>query len=70
MIEVPLPAEVPPQLLVYHFHAVASFNVPELILSVLLLPLQIVSAVVVRVGRVGALHTPNSLAMYFLVVPL
>ena len=51
---VPLPTEVPPQEPLYHCQLEASFKVPEAMLSVVLLPVQIVEAVAERAGNVGS----------------
>ena len=56
IILVPLPTAVPPQEPLYHCQFAASFNVPEAMLSVVLLPVQIVEAVAERDGMVGSVQ--------------
>ena len=53
---VPLPTAVPPQEPLYHCQLVASFNVPEEMLNVVLLPVQIVEAVAESDGIVGSVQ--------------
>ena len=55
-IEVPEPARVPPQLPVYHLHDVALFNVPVLMLSVVLTVPQLTVEEAISVGVVGLVH--------------
>lgn len=56
VIDVPLPADVPPQLTVYHCQLVAPFNEPDVMLMVVLLPEQIVVAVALNTGTEGNAH--------------
>ncbi len=61
-IEVPVPASVPPQLPLYHFHAVALFNVPVLMLSVVFTVPQLVVEDALKTGTVGFVQMGNSFA--------
>lgn len=68
-IEVPVPAEAPPQEPLYQDHVVASLSEPDTILNTLAPPLQIVPKEDVATGTLGAaqLATPDKEKLYGLV---